>query len=123
MNLADKFQKIKPYERDLVLVLIILLVGLISFGLGRLSALSEKKTPITVENLSGSLAVASEPIPSQSAETGSKKLYVASKNGTKYHYPWCSGAQNIKEENKLWFSTKDEAEAAGYSPASNCKGL
>jgi len=52
-----------------------------------------------------------------------EKSFVASKNGTKYHYPWCPGAQSIKEENKIWFSTKEEAEKAGYQPASNCKGL
>jgi len=52
-----------------------------------------------------------------------EKLYVVSKNGARYHYPWCSGAQSIKEENKIWFDTKEEAEAAGYTPAANCKGL
>jgi hypothetical protein len=49
--------------------------------------------------------------------------YVASKSGTKYHLPWCSGAQRIKEENKVWFSTKESAEAAGYAPAANCPGI
>ncbi len=49
--------------------------------------------------------------------------YVASKSGAKYHLPWCSGAQRIKEENKVWFATKEEAESAGYEPAANCKGI
>lgn len=49
--------------------------------------------------------------------------YVASKKGKKYHLPWCSGGKAISEENKIWFSTKDEAEAAGYEPAKNCKGI
>jgi methylphosphotriester-DNA--protein-cysteine methyltransferase len=49
--------------------------------------------------------------------------YVASKNGTKYHLPWCSGAQRIKDENKVWFKTKEDAEKAGFMPASNCKGI
>jgi methylphosphotriester-DNA--protein-cysteine methyltransferase len=49
--------------------------------------------------------------------------YVASKNGTKYHLPWCGSAKQIKEENKVWFATKEEAEAAGYTPAANCKGI
>jgi len=53
----------------------------------------------------------------------SKKVYVGSKNGTKYHLPWCSGAKNIKEENKVWFSSKEEAESQGYTTASNCKGI
>jgi len=49
--------------------------------------------------------------------------YVASKNGSKYHFPWCSGATRMKEENKIWFETKEAAEKAGYGPAANCKGL
>ena len=51
--------------------------------------------------------------------------YVASKTGTKYYLPWCGTASRIKEENKVWFETKAEAEAeaAGYQPAANCKGL
>ncbi len=49
--------------------------------------------------------------------------YVASKTGKSYHLPWCAGAKQIKEENKIYFSTKAEAEAAGYAPAKNCKGI
>lgn len=122
MNLSENFKKIKPYENDIITVLVILLVGFLSFGLGRLSALSEKKAPIAVKNLAGAAIVSVEKgiEPAQSTD---EKLYVASKNGTKYHYPWCSGAQRINEGNKIWFSTKEEAEKAGYTPASNCKGL
>lgn len=66
----------------------------------------------------------STPFPAQGTEEiNGEKTYVASKNGARYHYPWCSGAQNIKEENKLWFATKEAAEAAGYTPAQNCDGL
>lgn len=49
--------------------------------------------------------------------------YVASKNGTKYYLPWCGTVKNIKEENKVWFATKADAEKAGYAPAANCKGI
>lgn len=55
--------------------------------------------------------------------TDSRGVYVGSKNGTKYHLPWCSGAKNIKEENKIWFGSKEDAASKGYSPASNCKGI
>ena len=48
---------------------------------------------------------------------------VASKTGAKYHFPWCSGAQRISETNKVWFDSVEEARKAGYTPASNCKGL
>jgi len=117
MSLSEEFKKIKG---DIITIAVILLVGLISFGLGRLSAISEKKTPITVENLTGATVMGAAVMdrPEQA-----EKLYVASKNGTKYHYPWCSGAQRILEENTIWFPTKEEAEAAGYTPAANCKGL
>jgi len=121
MNIKNFKEKIKPYEKDLILAAVIILVALISFGLGRLSKIEESRTPITIENLTGAIhqgesldAIQGLPL---------EKSFVASKNGTKYHYPWCPGAQSIKEENKIWFSTKEEAEKAGYQPASNCKGL
>lgn len=50
-------------------------------------------------------------------------LYVGSKNSDKYHLPDCPGASRIKEENKIWFSSEEEAESLGYTPASNCDGL
>ncbi len=54
------------------------------------------------------------------SETGK---YVASKNGTKYYLPSCSGANRIKEENKVYFDSVEEAQAAGLEPAANCPGL
>ena len=53
----------------------------------------------------------------------SEKKYVASKSGTKYYLPSCSGASRIKEENKVWFASVEEAKARGLEPASGCKGL
>jgi len=105
---------IKTYEKDLILVVVIILVALISFGLGRLSKIGESRVPVTIENLSASVL----PTPGVG-----EKTIVASKNGTKYHYVWCSGASTIKEENKIYFSSVEEAKSAGYTPAANCKGL
>ncbi|RJQ35231.1 hypothetical protein C4568_01265 [Candidatus Parcubacteria bacterium] len=93
---------------------IVVLVGLISFGLGRLSALEEARPPVSV---SMAAAVAA---PAPVAPGG---LVVASRGGSSYYYPWCGGAQNIAEGNKVWFDSEKEAEAAGYVPAKNCKGL
>lgn len=50
-------------------------------------------------------------------------LYVASKSGTKYHHRDCAGAKRIKDENRIYFATEDEARAAGYEPAANCSQL
>jgi hypothetical protein len=49
--------------------------------------------------------------------------YVASRSGSVYHLPWCSGAQRIKAENAVWFATKEAAEQAGYRAAQNCPGI
>jgi len=42
------------------------------------------------------------------------------KKSNKYHYSWCASVSKIKEENKLWFNSDKEAEAAGYTLAGNC---
>lgn len=132
MNLSGKLKrvkdKIKPFEDDVILAAVVVFVALIAFGLGRLSAVLDKKMPIKVENISASLGEVeptwrgstSPASPSTSVVEG---LLVASKTGAKYHFPWCSGALRIKEENKVWFKSREEAEKAGYTPASNCKGL
>jgi hypothetical protein len=60
---------------------------------------------------------------SPTAETGAAGEVVASKNGTKYYAPNCSGAARISEANKVWFVSAAAAENAGYSAASNCPGL
>lgn len=44
-----------------------------------------------------------------------KGIIVVSKNGKKYHWPWCSFAKKIKPENQVWFNSESEAKAAGYS--------
>jgi len=46
---------------------------------------------------------------------------VASKNGKKYYFVHCSGANRIKNENKIYFSTIEAAEGAGYTLAANCE--
>jgi len=109
---------------DVGVVLAVVLLGLMSFGLGRLSVLEDRKVPVM---LCSAVEQAMTPVPNVAEaapqQTAQQSGYVASKNGTAYHFPWCSGAQRIKEENKVWFASKAEAEAAGYRPASTCKGL
>lgn len=123
MSLYNITKKIKGFERDIVLILAIILVASISFGLGRLSKIRENKAPITVENgLNIGVNTASVGMIDFDQKVPSGAI-VGSKNGTKYHFPWCSGAQRMKESNKVWFDSKEEAEKAGYTPASNCKGL
>ena len=132
--------KIKPTgmrrileNRDLFPAVLIVVVGVVSFGLGRLA---RPAADIAVPFGSMRLTVPMPTVPvvesmEQGDASGQKAgnapsasgSYVASKNSNKYHLPWCSGATRITEENKIWFSSKAEAEAAGYPPAGNCKGI
>ncbi|MFT5037327.1 MAG: hypothetical protein ACI9VM_000906 [Candidatus Azotimanducaceae bacterium] len=114
------FNKIKSLLKDDSVFYggLIILVGIASFGLGKYSV--HETTPKEQRAAVVMTKSAENQIESSSATT---KTYVASKNGSKYHLPWCAGAQQMNEENKIWFQTKEEAEKAGYAPAANCKGL
>lgn len=112
--LKDKI-KLVANNKDIFFIIILILTALGSFGLGRLSKIDEKRTPFKIQNTAL--------IGNFDENSSIKGNYVASKNGSKYHLPWCSGAQTISEKNKIWFDTKEEAENRGYTPAKNCKGI
>lgn len=117
---------INKYVTDeICIVAVIILVGFAGFGLGRLSLIDEQKTPVSIEYAEMAPAnVLSSISDSENQVTiAGGGLLVGSKNGSKYHFPWCSGAQRMKEKNKIWFASKEEAQSAGYEPAKNCKGL
>lgn len=138
MSITDIKEKIKHWghvleRRDILTILVIILASSASFGLGRLSSLDENREPIAIVEKSNvyqptvpvggtSASVSATVVQSQGASLASG-LYVASKNGKKYFYPWCSGAKAISPANLISFNSKDEAEKAGYTPAANCKGL
>lgn len=96
-----------------------------SFGLGVLVGREAGEKPgIAVSQL----ATTTSPLPLSSATKAAPGLpaggeVVASKSGTKYYFPWCGTVKRIKEENKVWFASREAAEAAGYEPAENCKGM
>ena len=117
-NIPDYLTKCKRLIDEWVgewgLIAIVFLTALGSFGLGRLSALTEGKPPVSV--MQG-------PEKAAPAAIVMGGLVVASWSGTVYYYPWCSGAGKIAPQNQRWFSSEDAARAAGYAPAKNCKGL
>jgi len=121
---------------------IVLLASSGSFGLGYLSGKEAEGGEIVIQTRGvGEVATPTPPkgsalgaavVGAVSVSTVEEELppppagggqYVASKTGKSYHLPWCSGAKQIKESNKVYFSSKEEAEAAGYTPAKNCKGI
>jgi hypothetical protein len=109
--------------------LLVVLVGVVSFGLGRMSTVETTQgssvavyptvvstaPPLSVTNLS-----VPESVPSEQATS---LRYVGSRNGTKFHLLTCPGANSIKEENKVYFNSKQEAYSRGYTEAANCKGI
>ena len=129
MNIAEEvsFDKEGHVEgklswRRLFLALVIILVASLSFGIGRLSVVG-KSEPIKIEydpSLT-SAAITSLPVSPTSKLQNLQTSVVGSKNGTKYHFEHCAGAKQIKEENKVVFSSPSVAEASGYTLAANCK--
>ncbi len=111
---------------DALVAAAIFLTALVSFMLGILAGkdMSEAKAngiwieqrPTTTASLASGAGETLDPVP-QGGQ------YVASKNGEAYYLPWCGGADRIKAENRVWFASKEEAEARGYRPAKNCKGI
>ena len=112
-------------------LLVLIAVG--SFGLGRLSVSSTKvpeKPLFLKENITSAsvvnavpAATASTSIKAEVATVSKTAAVVGSKSGTKYHLPNCPGAKRIKPANLISFETIDAAKAAGYTPAANCPGL
>jgi hypothetical protein len=95
--------------RDVLVMALIILASLFSFGLGLLAGREGAGPPVMVEDAP--------------AAAGAGGEVVASKNGGKYYLPWCGGAKNISPDNLVTFESAAVAEAAGYAPAANCKGI
>ena len=109
----------------LVPVLILILASSASFGLGVLAGkdMGTERAPKAQSGIQIGTSALVTPIPGSSEAPRELGVYVASKSGTRYYLPSCSGAGRIKEENKVWFQTTLDAEAAGYTPANACPGL
>lgn len=106
--------------------LLVLLVALGSFALGQASLaplkqkLPDSRAVLLIASSTPAQKLAS---PESKAQNNSTAEIVASRSGTKYHLPNCPGAQQIKEENKIYFTSQGAAAAAGYTKAANCPGL
>ncbi len=124
MTIAEFAMRGKNLPKEALILGILLISSLLSFGLGVLAGRD------LGQEGGGAFSVAAVPMaaatnPSLVATTTMPEggQVVGSKSGTKYFLPWCGGVAQIKEENKIWFKDREAAEEAGYSPAGNCKGL
>lgn len=117
---------LKRNQADIFIVAGFVLVAAIAFGAGRISAPEVVRNPVMINEPETSavlniLGGVSQPLGSagqgtQGSVDGVNGLFVASRGGTKYHWPWCSYAEKIKPENQIWFNSETEARTAGYSP-------
>lgn len=55
-----------------------------------------------------------------SGSSSSEGLYVGNSDSKIYHYAGCSSAERISSEHRVLFSSKEEAEAAGYRACKRC---
>ena len=123
-NFLDKIKGQTGIDNSSILFLfIIVVVGVSSFGLGRLSLnnnFNNKQSNIVIEEgeIDKVNTTSRDSISTNKLQEG---RYVASKNGKMYYSVGCSGAKRIKPENEIWFNTKEEAEKAGYELSSLCK--
>lgn len=139
MTISGLAGKIKRFlariPEDALILLVILLSATGSFGLGVLAGMDMREHSgnglwIEERPVSGEAAAL---LGAQAAQKGIEVpvgepiapggQYVGSKSGSRYYLPWCGGVKNIKPENLVYFASKEEAEAKGYTPAKNCKGL
>lgn len=111
----------KTIPKDLLFVVLLVLASTGSFGLGVIAGREGHVGEVFIERRAAAPAAVVSPQENEPLATGGQ--YVASRNGTKYYLPWCGTAKRIKEENKVWFASKEEAVAAGYEPGKNCKGI
>jgi hypothetical protein len=147
MSIISRFKESRigqfwlKHEQKIVLAIGMILIAAVSFEAGFLKGQQNKGDPIVVNKVaSAEIASAntgqkqtdasdkkttsanSKPASTESIATtdNQKCAFVASKNSNKYHLPTCRYAQNIKPENKVCFSSKEEAEIRGFQGAKCC---
>jgi len=114
-------QIVKKKESDILLTLTIVLVALVSFGVGLLIDFSRDKTPIIIQNPNSTASI-QQAIISNQPETESlteQGSFVGSVNSNKYHHPDCPWGKKIASGNQIWFDSEKEAQDAGYTRCGN----
>lgn len=131
-ELLNKIKEIPDLSKDIFIILVIILVSFGGFALGRLSLIEEKrhdelrivgqKTPDRGVLSARGVDVSTNNNKIATADAQAVKgVFVGSQSGKTYYFPWCTGVKRIHDENKVWFSSKEDAEAKGYRLSTSCK--
>jgi hypothetical protein len=138
MSKLIRFWKI--YQVKILLCLGISLVAILAFQAGYLKGKTISDEPMVIEavaDASGSTSAKNNADTEKSSDTlkpnsqnsaiGSDMSvrtaecqYVGSRNSNKFHLPSCQWAKRIKPENKVCFSSAEDAASKGYQPDKNC---
>jgi hypothetical protein len=139
MIIARPLEKIKSWGRGRALtrilpVLAIILYGAAMFGLGISTHLAAATSPVVQVTYDPALDSQLEYKPQGSKSTQSGAVsgtaqktfsldakFVASASGTKYYPIGCGSVTRIKEENRVYFVTEEEAQAAARDRTTACK--
>lgn len=109
--------------KDIMVVIIVILVAFGSFEIGRLSKKGET-AGLKVEYNGKEMDLSGEANALSALETEksqNQKTFFASSRGSKYYSIGCSAGKTIKQENRIYFTTGEEAEQAGYVLSSSCR--
>ena len=121
-------EKIKGIDKKPVyLILTIVLVAVGSFYLGKMSNSTQSNENVNIVNSKGG-RVAGDYKPKDGIISNKPPLqiegleakYVASKNGKLYYRIGCGSSSRIKDENKVFFESANEAESAGFQASASC---
>lgn len=141
MSITNFIQKIKGFMdsekgRIIAFILIVILTGVSSFLLGRMSNSLKNKdnTCVNIENSNNNIITQSKSNKSiynsslgkasvidsvsTSNQTGS---YVASRRGKRFYPVDCSAAASIVSKNRVYFNTSEEAIQKGYTASPSCE--
>jgi len=99
---------------------VLILVFLIGLGIGLLIKNGQSAPIVIDKNMKIGLPQQTQFMAQKNIGNGLLGNFLASINGKAYYPKGCTAANKIKEENRIWFTTRQEAEAQGYKPAQNC---
>jgi hypothetical protein len=119
MSIPEVPNKINHYFLTILSAILLVLLGI---GIGKLiSAKQEGGVTITYdpEFVLHATTVFGTTTPKTVAPSANTASVYASSQGKRYYYPTCKSS--ISEKNKITFATKELAEKAGYTLATNCK--
>lgn len=128
-------EKLRSNAREISLVLGMIGVGICGFEFGFVQGIRHTSPPVVIERptVSASVLAAdtsalppSLPLPSSDIKTPAPDVsavspsancpFVGSRNSDKYHIVGCAVVKRIKPENRVCFTSEDDAKSKNYQP-------